>query len=131
MFFSYLERCWKCGTFLRQIATASLQKALKNIANQQGIPGVLLAVGTCALVLKCNMCHSRKKYNQSQLGKGKCALFQNIWWQSGFLSYVLALKMDNFFIKSETKGLQAKLKHNFHSKILDTILEALDIGLLV
>ena len=52
MFFSYLERCWKYGTFLRQIATASLQKALKNIANQQGIPGVLLAVGTCALVLK-------------------------------------------------------------------------------
>ena len=52
MFFSYLERCWKYGTFLRQIAAASLQKAFKNIANQQGIPGVLLAVGTCALVLK-------------------------------------------------------------------------------
>ena len=31
MFFSYLERCWKYGTFLRQIATASLQKAFKNI----------------------------------------------------------------------------------------------------
>lgn len=27
-----------------------MQKAFANITNQQGVPGVLLAIGTCALV---------------------------------------------------------------------------------
>ena len=31
----------KYGTFSQQIATASLQNAFANTANQQGIPGIL------------------------------------------------------------------------------------------
>ena len=46
MFFSYIERRMeiffflKYSTFSQKIATASLQKASKNIVNQNGIPGV-------------------------------------------------------------------------------------------
>ena len=51
------------STFLQQIATASLQKAFKNIANQKGHSrhSMLLAIGTCTLVFLYNMCHDWKK----------------------------------------------------------------------
>ena len=99
-FFHTLRDAWKLfsckySTFLQQIATASLQKAFTNIANQKGIP-MLLAIGTCALVLYITH-QDWKKYNQSQLGKEKSALLQFIAWQKNFLSNVFSLKMDNLY----------------------------------
>ena len=101
MFFSHLEKCveifsHKYSTFSQQIATASLQKAFTNIANHSR-RSILLAIGTCALVLLHNMRHDWKKYNQSQLGKEKSAYLRFIWQQNNFLPVF------SLCIKSKTK----------------------------
>ena len=78
----------KYSTFLQQIATALLQKALTYIANQQGIPGVAM--------IRINIANHYLK-------KKRSTLLRFIWWQNNFLSCVFALKMDKFVLKVKPK----------------------------
>ena len=82
--------------FLQQIATASLQKAFTNIANQQGIPGVLCCFYITRAMIGRNVTHH-------SFEKKKSTLLLFIWRQNHFLSRVFALKVDKFVLKVKPK----------------------------
>ena len=95
----------KYRTFSQQIATVLLQKAFTNIANQQGISGVLtlLAVGDCALAFYIPRAMIGRNIDNHSLEKKKSALLPFIRQQNNFLSRVFTLKMDKFVLKVKPK----------------------------